>query len=72
MFFNPETIPMTHTQIMSKLPRQLVIEGRVKSTDRAYRVPVDPEYIMQKVPSWKSAYDEDVFDCDDFVRVFRG
>ena len=27
---------------------------------------------MKKVPSWKHLYKPDEFDCDDFVRVFRG
>jgi len=70
--FNPKTIIFNHTYIMSKLPRELVISGRVKSTDSWYNVPINPGYVMKKVPSWKHLYESDKFDCDDFVRVFRG
>lgn len=70
--FKPKFIKMSTSQVMSKLPRKLVISGKVKSTDKLYKVPLDPVYIMKKVPSWKYSYKPDEFDCDDFVRVFRG
>jgi len=54
------------------LPREIVCSGGVKSTDNIYKIPLSPEYVMKKVPSWKFIYSPDALDCDDFVRIFRG
>ena len=72
--FNPKTIDMSHSEVMSLLPRELVDFGSIESTDRMYQVPMveSLDYIMRKVPSWKYTYAQNTMDCDDFVRIFRG
>jgi len=70
--FKPKTRAMSRTEVMTRLPREIVDAGNAISNDRFYEVPVDPQYIMKKVPSWKLTYIHDKHDCDDFVRDFRG
>lgn len=70
--FNPDTIPMTASEVMSRLPRDLVCDGRVTRTDNIYLVPLNPASIMKKIKSWKYDYIPEKRDCDAFVDIFRG
>ena len=76
--FCPQIIRMSRQEILTRLPRSIVCEGRAISNDQFYRIPIDPKYVMKKVPSWDKKYQKetsrnpDVSDCDDAVRIFRG
>lgn len=72
MFFKPKTIKFSYSEIIQMLPREIVDLGHVKASDREYLLPLNPAYIMRKVPSWKYGYKAESVDCDDFVRIFRG
>lgn len=63
---------MTASEVMAKLPKELVCSGRVKRTDNLYQVPIDPAYVMKKIKSWKYDYIPEQRDCDAFVDIFRG
>ena len=37
-----------------------------------YLLPDDPYAVMSAVPTWKIDYDDKYFNCNDFMREFRG
>lgn len=70
--FKPKYIEVSSGKLLTMFPRKLVEAGKIKTLDKVYRIPLDPAYVMKKVPSWKYSYIPERRDCEDFERIFRG
>lgn len=76
--FKPKYKHILQADLYSILPRDIVYSGNAHLSDKFYRLPLDPKYIMMKVPSHIYKYSQElnqkeiIRDCDDAVRIFRG
>lgn len=69
--FKPEVFLKSWPEIFSVVS-DLCDPVKINWRDKAYRVPVNPAYVMRSIKSYEYEYQKESRDCDDFVRIFRG